>query len=110
MNVLKIVKQRSVDYVDFDVFDEGGIYNIYNVSNRHSVIGVCLLKEYDKVIFKIIEYIRGDFGIWSYENDKIVLSTDTPNLADICIVPFSLSFLIDPMNEKIMLRSEIDMY
>lgn len=110
MNGLEIVKQRSVEYVDFDIFDEGDIYNIFDVSNGHSVIAVCLLKEHDKVIFKVIYYLRGDFGIWSYDHDKFTFSTDTPNLADVRIFPIKLNFLIDAMNAKIMIRSEIDMY
>ena len=110
MNKLELIKRREVHYVDLDVFEEGEIYYIFDVAKHQTVIAVCLLKEPDKVIFKVINYIRGDFGIWSYDHDKFALSTDTPNLADLHIFPVRLSFLIDPMNEKIMIRSEIDMY
>lgn len=110
MNKLELIKQEVYRYVDLDIFDEGEIYYIVDVAKHQSVIAVCLLKDQDKVIFKVINYIRGDFGIWSYEHDKFALSSDTPNLANIHIYPVSLSYLIDPMNEKIMIRSEIDMY
>lgn len=53
--------------------------------------------------------ITDDFGISTYSDDKFAFNDDTPNIAYMRIFPVSLSFLVDPMNMKLRVSSEVEL-
>ncbi len=107
MKELDFFKQTTINYADFDAFDEGEIYYIFDIANHQSVIAVCLTKEHDKAIFKIKYHFSGDFG--ADNQDQFMIHEDTPNLADIHIFPVDLSFLVDMYHMKLKILSEVDL-
>lgn len=109
MKELEFIKQTISKYVDLDVFVVGDIYYMVDVAKYQSVIVVCLSKDDEQVIFKVLYYIKGDFGITTYANDKFAFYADTTNLTDIHIYPVNLSFFVEPINMKLKVLSEIDL-
>lgn len=110
MNKLELVKKRTVDYVDLDVLDVGEIYYIVDVAENRSIIAVCLSIDQDKAIFKIMEYLTGD---WFFITDHNLFPINRDNLlsaAHLHIFPVTLNYMIDPCNMKLSIKSEINMY
>lgn len=105
---LEFIKQTTVNYVDFNAFDEGEIYYIVNTAKHESIIAVCLSKEREKAIFKAKCYIKGDWG--ADNRDQFMIHEDTPSLAEFHVFPVNLSFLTNMFEMKLKIFSEVDLY
>ena len=110
MKELELVKQASADYVDFDVFDEGEIYYIIDAAKNRSAIVVCLQVKQDKAIFKIIDYLTGDWFFIS-DHDLFIIDSNNPsNAAYLHIFPVCFNFQINPLTMKLMIAAEVQLH
>lgn len=107
MPKLELVKAHMCSYVDLDVFELGKLYYVVckKDENRKSAIATCIMKNEKCVTLKYIEKITGN---WKMFEDVLVVETDLLSVKDIEIQPIELTYLIDPLNMKLGIKSEVN--
>lgn len=104
---LELVKAHMCSYVDLDVFELGKLYYVLCKSNtnRKSAIATCIEKDEKHVTLKYIETITGN---WKMFEDNLVIGTGVPSAKCLEIQPIELTYLIDPLNMKLGIKSEVN--
>lgn len=104
---LELVKAHMCEFVDLDVFELGKLYYVVcNLSKgRKSAVATCIMKNEKCVTLKYIEKITGN---WKMFEDVLVVETDLLSVKDIEIQPIELTYMIDALNMKLQIKSDVN--
>lgn len=111
MKELELVKHLTGDYVDLSVFEVGEIYYIIDAEKNRSAIAVCLSVDYqDKAVFKIMEYLTGDWFFLTDHNLLVVSGKNVPLAKNLYIFPVCLNYQINPLTMKLTIAAEVQLH